>query len=817
MKLTEQEKKKIIELIEAGKSLPISYKAKLFDAGDAEYIEATKDYKLLYKGKTRKENVIAQTPAAPFQKIRSFNSENKFEDGWQNMLIFGDNLFALKTIYEDQRGPNIYKTKNRIKLIYIDPPFATKQDFMKDREKAYRDKIIGAQFIEFLRKRLILMREILADDGSIFVHLDWKKGHYIKTILDEVFGEHNFRNEIIIPRPFTKNLQQQFDQVSGLNVRHDTLLFYSKYDVTAYRPLWVSKVKVKSPEGHWHHFWSNADRPTMRYELLGVTPTTGQWIWKKEKALRAVENYKKYLKEANGRSLYEYWLDTEKKLRFIKKSEDGKPQSWRPPAEQQLADTLWLNLMTYENQKIYPTQKHEDLLERLIKNFSDDRDIVLDAFAGSGTALSVSEKLDRRWIGIDCGKLSIYIIQKRMLNLTTQIGSEKKDERRDYERVIDFEEHSKSKSRGLFFIYEKVRKGELVITDSFLKELADFISSNLSGSKIEEFSLVCPEEKLQLQKLEAEDSDEDSTGEKVVQVGRIKFLISFIQPKEKAEKEKPLKAREFTLYHAGVYDNKKILEMPWQQYKPFVSQLFGIRSEPHKIHGLEVDGYIGVHSAYIWDYPNQKNLTLDREYVKTLHHVLGGKAGNRFYVVAPIIAMGFLEDEVILGDTTYSFLKVPLSILMALIEKGEPGSLKQPASENDVNEVIDAIGFDFISQPEVKATYYRRNPIERNLLNLRKKDYSIEITNFKSNTLVYDPEDFENFETLSMVLIDTNYNEDFFSLSKVFWADQILNEEKTRAIIRIPEDEFIGKKMMVIFVDKYGNELKVVKTKKDFK
>jgi site-specific DNA-methyltransferase (adenine-specific)/adenine-specific DNA-methyltransferase len=257
--------------------------------------------------------------------------------------------------------------------------------------------------------------------------------------------------------------------------------------------------------------------------------------------------------------------------------------------------------------------------------------------------------------------------------------------------------------------------------------------------------------------------------------------------------------------------------MPWEQYKPFVAQLFGIRPDPHKIHGLEVDGYIGVHSAYIWDYPNQKNLTLDREYVKTLHHVLGGKAGNRFYVVAPIIAMGFMEDEVILGDTTYSFLKVPLSILMALIEKGEPGSLKQPTSENDVNEVIDAIGFDFISQPEVKVTYHRRPPIERNLMNLKKRDYSIEITSFKSNTLVYDPEDFENFETLSMVLIDTNCNEDFFNLSKVFWADQILNEEKTKAIIRIPEDEFVGKKMMVIFVDKYGNELKVIKTKKDFK
>ena len=457
------------------------------------------------------------------------------------------------------------------------------------------------------------------------------------------------------------------------------------------------------------------------------------------------------------------------------------------------------------------------MLEKIVKISSNEDDIVFDAFAGSGTTLTVAEKLNRRWIGMDCGKLAIYTVQKRMLYLTTQIGSVQNDERRDYERVEDFEEHSKGNSRGLFFIYEKARKGDLVITDSFLKTLSELISENLSSRQKEELSLICPEDKLQLETLKIKEGEEGSVGEKIVEVGRVKFLISFIQPKEKSEKEKPLKAKEFTLYHAGVYENKKILEMPWEQYKPFVVQLFGVRSEPHKIHGFEADGYIGINSAFVWDYPNQKNLVLDREYVKTLHHVLGGKAGRKFYVIAPIAAMGFMEDEIEIGDTTYVFLKVPLSVLMALIEKGEPGSLKQPASENDVNEVIDAIGFDFISQPEVKATYHRRNPVERDLLNARKKDYSIEISSFRSNTLVYDPEDFENFETLSMVLVDTNYNNDYFNLDKVFWADQALNEEKTSAVIRISEDDFTGKKMMIIFIDKYGNELKVVKTKKDFK
>ena len=291
----------------------------------------------------------------------------------------------------------------------------------------------------------------------------------------------------------------------------------------------------------------------------------------------------------------------------------------------------------------------------------------------------------------------------------------------------------------------------------------------------------------------------------------------YLQPKEKAQKEKPLKAKEFTLFHAGVYDAKAILNLDWEQYKPFVAQLFGVRLEKHKIYGFEADGYIGVHSAFIWDYPNQKNLVLDREYIKTLHTVLGGRAGGRFYVIAPVSSMGFMEDEIEIENTTYTLLKVPLSVLKALIEKGDPGSVKQPVSEADVNEVIDAVGFDFISQPEVKASYHRRKPEDANLFNAGKNDWSIEISSFKSNTLVYDPEDFKNFETFSMVLVDTDYNDDYFNLCKVFWAGDVVNEERNKAVIRIPEDEFTGKKMMIIFIDTYGNELKVVKLKKDFK
>ncbi len=803
MNLTEKDKKIIKKCLDEGKPIPSIYKQKLFNTDDTEFVEATKDYKLVYKGKTRKEDIIANTPAAPLQKIRSFNSDNHFEDDWSNMLIFGDNLLALKAIYEDQQGPNIYKTKNKIKLIYIDPPFATKQDFMKDREKAYRDKIIGAQFIEFIRKRLILLREVLADDGSIYVHLDTKKSHYIKAIMDEVFEEQNFKNEISWKRTSAHSDSGKY----GANT--DYIFYYTKSENHIWNQLYepYSKEYLKrfrgvDPDGRkWQ------DGPITAKGLSGGGYTyaykgiEGFWRCPPETMKRLDEENRLYYTSNGGIRIKRYLDETE-----------GLP-----------VQTFWddiypVNSQSYERIN-YPTQKPEDLLKRIILASSNPNDIVLDAFAGSGTTVAVAEKLKRKWIALDCGKLSIYSIQSRILNLITQVGSPKKDNTRDFERVTDLESHSKSNSRGLLLVYEKARAGDLNITDVFLENLAQFISNNLAGNKEEEFSLACPEEKFKVKKLEMidnEDSSEAKAGEKVIKVGKVKFLVSFIQPKEKAEKAKPLNAKEFTLYHAGIYDNQLILQMDWEQYRPFVAQLFGVRISEHKVHSLKVDGYIGVNSAYIWDYPNQKDLLLDEEYVKTLHEALGGRAGDKFYVIAPISSLGFMQDEIRHGNTTYVFLKVPLSVLMALINKGEPGALKQPASETDVNEVMDAIGFDFISQPLVKANYKRATPDNKDLFNASDKDLIIEITEFKSNTLAYDPEDFENFETFSIVMVDTNYNGEYFHLNEVFWADKILNTEAGKAIVRIPEKSITEEKMMIIFMDKYGNELKVIRTKKDF-
>ena len=476
--------------------------------------------------------------------------------------------------------------------------------------------------------------------------------------------------------------------------------------------------------------------------------------------------------------------------------------------------------------------------------FFNENDIILDAFAGSGTTLATAEKLNRRWIGMDCGKLAIYTIQKRLLNLTSNVGSTPNDERREYERVSDFAEHSKSGSRGLLMVYDKARSGDLIITDALLEDLAEFTEKYLSSKKAdrkkaESFSLVCPEDKFQLSRLTVlEDTEGLKAGEKAVIIGRITFLISFIEPKNKTPKPQPLKAKEFVLLNAGIYDKQKIYSLPWEDYKPFVMQLFNLRDAPHKIKAFEADGYIGGDSAFVWDYPNNKDMVLEESFVDSLHTVTGGQAGDRFYIIAPIVAMNFMQDEIKRGDTRYIFLKVPLSVLQRLLENNKAGALQQPSSEADVNAVIDAVGFDFISQPLVEWSCLTSAAENQDVFSLGDQDHVIRLTQFRANTLATDPEDFPNFATLSMVLVDLDYQDDVFKLSRVFWAEDLITEElkrmeealETEELKRLKQEatggfevraaacekldirlpiEQCGDTVMLILVDKYGNEKKI--------
>lgn len=331
-----------------------------------------KEYELIYAEKGRKEEILSTTKAAPLQKVRTFNNGNKFADDWENQLILGDNLKVLKSLAEDQN------VRGKVNLIYIDPPFATKRDFMQNEVKAYEDKVVGSAFIEFLRKRLIFMRELLADDGLIYIHLDMKKMHYIKIIADEIFGEHNFRNEIVWGY-----------KTGGVSTRfwprkHDTLLMYSK-------------------GSSWTH---NAPKKREWYEKPFMNPAflVPDHLNSKEKTeiLKSLDSNQPFNDKFKNRLFKQYYADVY--VRDVWDHDETKTEAAASSG--------------------YPTQKPEGLLERIIRTSSNEGDLVLDAFAGSGTTLAVCEKLSRKWIGIDCGKLSIYTIQSRMLSIKSEVGNQ---------------------------------------------------------------------------------------------------------------------------------------------------------------------------------------------------------------------------------------------------------------------------------------------------------------------------------------------------------------------------------------------------------
>jgi DNA modification methylase len=801
-KLTEQDRNELIRLLQAGEPIPAQWRGKLFPGG-MQSVEIGKEYRLEYAGKMKREQVLAETPAAPWQLVRRFAEERPHGDGWRNLLVWGDNLLALRELLADQQGPNRYGTKDKIKLICIDPPFATKQDFMKDKEKAYRDKVIGAQFIEFLRKRLILLREILADDGSIYVHLDTKKSHYIKAILDDVFGEENFLNEIIWRRAFGHSDSGRF------GIIHDVIFFYGKSDRSIWNPIYQ-----RADKNYIDTFFDQYDpKRGERYQRLslsagGLSGGGYRYEYKGVETLWRcpIETLRKH--DEAGRL---HWP--------IKKG--GVPRLIKYESEHEGVpiQDIWTDISKIHNQSSelsgYPTQKPEALLERIIKASSNPGDIVIDAFAGSGTTLAVAEKLGRRWIGTDCGKLSIYTIQKRLYSLTTTVGSGDKDDRLIHERIPSWNGHLKSHP-GLLLITEKAKKGECEVTLDLLADLATLIAKHDLLKKGSSLSIACPEDKLHIPADRLEDADpDDGPGEKCITIDGQQFRISLIAPKEKPEKEKPLPPKEFALYRAGLYDMEALRGMPWQEYRPFVLKLFGVREDIHNRYGMQLDGYIGTHSTLIWNYPDHPTLTLDYGYVENLHQNLRGKKGERFYVIAPTVAMDFAEDEREHGGAIYAFLKVPISVIMKLIQAHEPGALKQPMSEADVNNVIDAIGFDFISQPVVR---YKARTKTRDLF----PELVVELSEFRAKTLTTDPEDFANFETFSMAMVDLNYDGDVFRLDRVFWGEELLKEagglEKAKTLeICIPEQSFKGEKMMVILCDRYGNEKTLVFGKGDFR
>jgi len=620
-KLNDRDREWIIELLEKGEDLPLDYKHVLFPP-------EKKEYELVYAGKEREEDILADTMAVPLQPIKTFGKNG---GNWSNKLIFGDNLQVMKSLLDNP------EVKGRVKLIYIDPPFATKQEFKGSQDqKAYQDKIAGTFFIEHLRKRLLFFKELLSQDGALFVHLDLKKAHYIKVIMDEVFKER-MENEIIWHYP--DNFQGNVNRFPN---NHNVIFFYSMSDMTKIERVLVPlNKKTKRDVRIW-------DKTTQ--SLVAARDENGKIIYK--------EFTHKYADDV--------WSIGQSSTTKKKSSE-------------------------YID---YPTQKPEELLRRVIECSTKEDDIILDAFAGSGTTLAVAEKLGRRWIGIDCGKLAVYTMQKRLLNLKSEIGN----------------------------------------------------------------------------------------------------------------KGKALKPKPFTLYHAGLYDFSKLKQLPLEEWRRFALLLFNCRDEKHTLSGIELDGYKGRSDVLVFDYQKDGGVVLDYGFIDDLHSMIGSKIGKQFFIIAPAASVTFLEDYIDKGSVRYYILRIPYSIINELHNK-DFEAIKQPIDETQVNDTVDAVGFDFIRQPKVECAYSVEKPKGQTV-----ESATIKIKTFRSEAMLKGASQRENRESLSMIMVDLSYDGDVFNPDKVYYASDI---EKNGWKVALPVDAF-EEQIMIIYLDIYGNEYREIKALKDF-
>lgn len=344
-----------MQLLAEWKDIPEDFKYKLFPT-------IQKEYELSYAWKMRKEDLFANDDGVfpvPLQIEKTFNGDEykAFDDWWKNMIVFWDNLQFLKTLNENKDPIIKDKVKWKVKLIYIDPPFATADEFKnKEWAKAYNDKKKGAEFVEFIRRRLILAREILADDGSLYIHLDQKMSHYLKVVLDEVFGKQSFVNEIIICYSWPTNQKNNFPR------KHDNIFYYKKSSLTTF----------------------NTETTRIDYKKSNLSTGNTSLAW------RADDEYLKAL-DKKWKQIEDYWLDI--------RTGSHIPKEIRESASN------------------YPTMKDEKLLERIIKASSNEGDIIFDFFGGSGTTMAVAEKLWRKWISCDLWKLAYFTEQKRILTI----------------------------------------------------------------------------------------------------------------------------------------------------------------------------------------------------------------------------------------------------------------------------------------------------------------------------------------------------------------------------------------------------------------
>ena len=333
-------------------------------------------------------------------------------DTTENLYIEGDNLEVLKLLQETYLG--------KIKMIYIDPPYNTGNDFVYEDDFAQStDEYLAnsgqfdengnrmvqntesngrfhTDWLNMIYPRLRMAKDLLSDDGFIAISIGEEESDNLRKLCDEILGEANFRN-IIEVRRYDKNLNLQFasEGLSTMNVGLEYIYIYSRNPLSKMTAVYKPSTDERASLGYWKGFWNNADRPTMRYDVLGVTPTEGQWKWKKEVAEAAVRNYQEYEQQyASQMSIEEYWSRTGKCKRFIRRKAGGNGKNlgvehWVAPADGILRNSNWSDMLVSKPAGMgitFDSPKNPEVIVELIKLFGvQNGDVLLDFFSGSAT------------------------------------------------------------------------------------------------------------------------------------------------------------------------------------------------------------------------------------------------------------------------------------------------------------------------------------------------------------------------------------------------------------------------------------------------
>jgi DNA modification methylase len=433
--LSEAEQRDLVTLIQQGKALPEKYRFILF--------EDKREVELVWNGKTRD----VCTTVLPFQTLEHvdepraethaqgdlFDSRGRQMHGWTNKLIWGDNKLILSSLKSGALRRQI-EDAGGLKLIYIDPPFDVGADFSMDIEIggetfhkeanileqiAYRDTWgHGADsFISMIYERLILMRDLMAPDASIYVHCDGRVNSLIRMVLDEVVGRENFRNDVVWQRTSSHNDPKRFGNV------HDTIFYYTLDEGAVWNQ------QFEKPDADFfdaHDFEVDPDGKKYRkrdltapshgsgsgqYSWNGVTPPQGRMWSYTEEGMRQLELEGRIVYTRTGTPRLKIFVDDLKGL----------------PIQSVWSRTnLWLNSAAKER-LAYPTQKPESLLERIVLTSSNEGDLIADFFSGSGTTAAVAEKRGRKWIATDLGKFSIHTTRKRLIGVQRELKAAGKD------------------------------------------------------------------------------------------------------------------------------------------------------------------------------------------------------------------------------------------------------------------------------------------------------------------------------------------------------------------------------------------------------